>query len=300
MRIVSEENKYLGCKEIEPNALEILSKDRLRILELLNNEPMYPVQIAKKMDMQVQTVYYHIKLLERAGLVEFSEYEEKQGGIAKKYVAKTESVAVVLNKKGWKEGGGTTSKKETPIIFKSFIEQGTFNGKIILGSPDPHGKYRARGSEFCMVELGMLLGRYCNFTFPGYLLDTELREGDKKQNLILAGGPKVNTVVGEINKQLPIYFEENSFDIYSKLSKKKYGENVGLVELVENPFNKKNRILLIGGLNYHGTRAAVLSILKKSRQIEQGNTYDTNVLARIVEGFDEDGDGIIDSVEILE
>ncbi|MBI2079654.1 S-layer protein [Candidatus Micrarchaeota archaeon] len=297
MKIIRED-EAIRCAEINLESAGVLSKDRLKILEVIAQEPMYPAQIAKVLNMQVQTVYYHIRLLEEAELVKFLEYEEKKGAVAKKYNTIADSVVVVLNKKGWKPIGST--KKQTPKLFADFVKDGYFDGKFVLGSPDPHGKYRARGSEYSMIEIAMAIGQYGTFSFPLYSLDTELKEAEKRKNLVLAGGPKVNMLVAEINNKLPINFKEETFDIYSNISKKRYGENVGVVELIENPFSKNSRILLVGGLNHHGTRAAVLSIIKKRDQLEKGNNYDASVIAKIVEGFDEDGDGVVDSIDILE
>lgn len=300
MKLLSEDNMELICALLENKALGALSEDRLRILELLAKEPMYPAQVAKIIGMQVQSVYYHVRLLEKAGLVEFREYEEKHGAVAKKYSAKSDSIAVVLNNSRWKLHAGRAKSREPPKLLAPFVHDGHFDGKIVLGSPDPHGKYRSRGSELCMVEIAMLLGQHATFSFPLYLLDTEVKEADKKQNLILAGGPKVNMLVAEINHALPINFKEETFDIFSNLSGKRYGENAGVIELVDNPFAKGSKILLIGGLNYHGTRAAVLSIFRKMKEIEAGNAFKPSVLAKVVEGYDENGDGVVDAIEILE
>jgi len=298
VKIISGDDNAIECAEVNPESLSILSADLFKMLELLSTEPKYPAQLARELGMSVQAVYYHIKLLEGAGLVRFVEYEEKKGAVAKKFISVSDSIAVVLNKNGWKRN--IAKKKTAPSFLVPFIKNGFFNGMVVLGSPDPHGKYRARGSELCMIEFSALLGQYAAFTFPLYSLDTELRESERKQNLVLAGGPKVNVVVAEINDNLPIRFDKASFDIYSTLSKKKYGENVGIVEMTDNPFSKNSKVLLLGGLNQHGTRAAVLSLLKKTRQVEEGNAYDQKVIAKVVEGFDDNGDGIVDTVEILE
>ncbi len=298
MRIISDEGKSLGCKEMNEESIGVLSEERLQMLKLISKEPMYPAQIARKMGMQVQAAYYHIRLLEKAGLAGFVEYEERGGGMAKKFSSVSDSLAIVLNDKGW--GEYREKKEKVPGLLKPFIRNGVFDGRVVLGSPDPHGKYRARGNELCMVEFSMLLGQYAGFSFPLYSLDTEVNEKDKEGNLVLAGGPKVNTLVAEVNKHLPIRFEERSFDVYSTLSGKKYGENIGLVELVENPFNKKKKVLLLGGLNQNGTRAAVLALVTRMREIGGGNTYNQDIIAKVVEGFDDNGDGVVDAVEILE
>lgn len=298
MKLISGEGKSLECVEIKGESIGVLSEERMRILRMLSSEPLYPAEIARRMGMQVQAVYYHMKLLEKASLARFVEYEERGGAMAKKFSAASDSFAIVLNEKGWK--AFRHSAKAAPRILAPFIKNGSFEGRIVMGSPDPHGKYRARGNELCMVEFAMLLGQHASFSFPLYLLDTQLRERDLRQNLVLAGGPKVNTLVSRINRELPIRFDEGSFEVHSTLSGKKYRENIGLIELVRSPFDKKSSVLLVGGLNQNGTRAAVLCLIKKMKEIEEGNEYSPRDMAKVVEGFDDDGDGVVDSVEILE
>lgn len=297
MRIINEKNQSLGCVEINSKTLGVLSEERFQILKLLARESMYPAQIARKLNVEIQSIYYHIRLLEKAGLIVFSGYEEHGGAAAKKYTIAADAVSVVINN-NWKSF--VSRKRKIPNLLDPFLSNGHFNGKIVVGSPDPHGKYRARGSELSMMEFTMLLGQYADFSSPLYLLDTEVKERDKKSNLVLAGGPKVNTLVEEINKDLPIRFEKDSFAIYSKISKKRYGENVGVIEVIENPFSKNHKILLIGGLNYHGTRSAVLALSTRIGELQKGNKFNKRIMAKVVEGYDEKGSGIVDTVEVLE
>jgi hypothetical protein len=243
------------------------------------------------MNLPVQTIYYHIRLLARGGFLKLSEYEERHGGIAKRYVPSSESFATVVKPGAWK--GIAAAKKSVPQPFAPFARHGFFDGLMVVGSPEPHGKYRARASELSVLELAMLLGSYATFSFPLYVLDTQLKAEDRKKNLILAGGPKVNTLVAEINAYLPVRFD-------STLSKKRYSENIGVIELIRSPFAKGASILLVGGLNYHGTRAAVLALVENMKDVEKGNTQKPEILAKVVEGFDENGDGMVDAVEVLE
>ena len=297
MKLVNENEEALNCIEIDEDSISAISKDRLRVLQMLSKKPMYAAEIARELGMEEQALYYHIKLLQKAGLVKFTDYEEKHGGVAKKFIASAESIALVL-KDSWKHFA--YSKKAIPKIFVPFIDNGAFGGTFVVGSPDPHGKYRARASEFPILELAMLLGSYATFSFPLYLLDTQMKEEEKKRNLILAGGPKVNMITAEINDALPLRFDRETFEIYSKFSKKSYSGNIGVIELLMNPFAPSKRILLIGGLNHQGTRAAIFTIIKKMKQVEEGNKYNSRVTAKVVEGFDDNGDGIVDSIEILE
>ena len=298
MRIVNEDGEAMNCSGIGEKEIAALSKDRLQILKMLSKQPMYAAEIARKLGIDAQALHYHLKLLQNSGLIKFAEYEEHRGGMAKKCIASADSLAIILKEDGWKHFSSAT--KKPPALFAPFIENNAFNGKFVVGSPDPHGKYRARGSEFPILELAMMLGQYGTFSFPLYLLDTQVKEQDKKQNLIIAGGPKVNVITAGINDSLPIRFEKDTFDIYSAFSKKRYSGNIGIIELLKNPFSPSKKLLIICGLNHNGTRAAILSILKKMKSIEAGNKHNPKQIAKIVEGFDEDGDGIIDNVEILE
>ena len=67
-----------------------------------------------------------------------------------------------------------------------------------------------------------------------------------------------------------------------------------------NHFAKGKKLLFAGGMNYQSTRAAVLAIVTKWKEIEKGNSFNSGIIARVIEGFDEDGDGVIDNVEFLE
>lgn len=298
MKLINDKNEALNCVEIDETSATALSGDRLRILKMLTRKSMYAAEIARELGVDGQALHYHVKILEKAGLIRLSDYEGRRGGIAKKFVASAESFSVVLNNEKWARF--TSTRKTVPKLFLPFLNNGIFNGKFIVGSPDPHGKYRARASEFPMLELAMLLGNYASFSFPLYILDTQVKNHEKEQNMIVAGGPKVNTLTAEINDGLPVRFDKATFEIYSKFSKKTYTGNIGIIELLPNPFSTNRKILLISGLNHAGTRAAILAMIKKMREIENGNDFNNRIIAKVVEGFDVDGDGIVDEVEIIE
>jgi len=290
------DEKALDCLIVK-EGLEALSPERLRILRALAKEPKYPAQVARELKMQVQTVYYHVRLLLQAGLLTRAGTEERGGALAKKFQAAEDAIAIVV-REDWKSF--RQNAKKTPAYFQPFVERGFLNAKIVVGSPDPHGPYRARGSELCGLELSALLGQYAAFDYPLYYLDTEVRESVKKQNLFLLGGPKVNTLLGEANKTLPIRFDEKTFDVHSTLSGKTYSENVGVIEIADSAFASGRKLFVIAGNNHLATRVGVLALLKERKKLEKNNSFDSSVFAKVAQGFDEDGDGIVDAVEILE
>ncbi len=296
---VVKDSKSADCKIVDFNSLSLLSEDRLKILKCISVEPKYPAQVARELNLQVQTVYYHMRILESSKLIDFVESEEKGGATAKKFISSASSFAVIANESSWVPFVNAKFPKP-PVYLEPFLQSGVFNAKFVLGSTEPHGKYRGRANDLSATELSMYLGNFSTFNYPLYLLDTELKEKHKKDNIVLIGGPKVNTLVLETNSHFPIQFDEKSFSIKSKLSGKTYEENVGVLQIIDNPFNKSKKILLVAGTNQNSTRMAVLALTKHSKRISEGNHYSPTVFANVIEGFDEDGDGIVDQVEFLE
>ncbi len=63
----------------------VLNKLSWKILELLSEKEMYPMEIAKKLKLHEQKIYYHIRKLAEAGAVKVVREEEKKGATAKYY-----------------------------------------------------------------------------------------------------------------------------------------------------------------------------------------------------------------------
>ncbi len=296
--LLVRDSEALDCKIADFSAFSSLSKVRINILQSLDS-PKYPAEVARELKIPLQTVYYHFKALQQQNLVKLVSYKEKKGGIAKTFQRTSNAYALLL-KDEWKSFTPGGKFSEPPSYLKFFFNYGSFDAKIIIGSPEPHGNYRARASDFCIAELGALIGRYGNFSYPLYYLDVEVNESIKKNSLFVLGGPKTNMLVDEINKHLKIRFEFPSFNIFSSISNKHYSENVGVIQSIINPYNANKKLFVIAGKDHNSTRTATLALLKKSSELEKNNLFNSDIFAKVVQGFDEDGDGIVDSVEILE
>ena len=57
---------------------------------------------------------------------------------------------------------------------------------------------------------------------------------------------------------------------------------------------------MIAGNRFQGTRSAIIAWIRDLDQIMSGNKNDRRIIAKVVRGFDMDGDGVIDSSEMLE
>ena len=101
MRMINDENKSLDCIELGSSHIGALSIDRFQILQLLSKGPMYPAEIAREMNVEIQSIYYHVRLLEKAGLVKFYDYIEVGGAAAKRYALTSSAVSVIISP-SWK------------------------------------------------------------------------------------------------------------------------------------------------------------------------------------------------------
>lgn len=290
--------KTLVMKPTGFNALN--SQLAVRILEEMGKKPQCAMDVARKLKEHEQKIYYHIRRLEHAGIVKLLKREERVGGLAKIYEVSHPYISFKLF-----DGEHLTDVKTKPKeldFFKSFIKDGKFDGIIVVGSPDHHGKYGAQASDgSAAIDIALLIGSFLNKVTPNYKLDTEFREEDLKNNLVLVGGPKANILIDRINSKLPIYFDtKNEFDIVSSFTKSVYNEdNTGVIVKMENPFAKGKEILLLSGKRFKGTKAAILGLMKYLKNLEDGNKFEEGI-ARVVHGIDRDADGIIDDVEFLE
>ncbi len=294
----------LPALEIKPGDAKDISSDlAAKILSLLSQKPMYPVELAKELKVHEQKVYYHIRNLEKSGIIKVVKEEGRQGAVAKYY--SLDKPALVVKFKELEETHKLLNFKKSSSFLEPFVKDGQLNALIIVGSPDPHGPEKARSKDgYYGMDLALFLGTFLNYVPKFYVkLDTDARDEDmKNNNLILIGGPVVNRVTGLVNSKLPVRFDEKQhWAIFSSVSENSYPtDESGLVVKAKNPFNPDKSILLVAGKRYFGTRAAIIAFLRHFEELAKGNLNDRSINARVVEGIDLDSDGIIDDVEFRE
>ncbi len=292
----------IPVKELQPkDTRHISSPLAISILELLSHKPMYSLEIANKLGVHEQKVYYHMRNFKRAGLVEVFREESRQGAVARYY--KLSKPAFAFRFQDFENTHKVDYRSDSPYL-RPFISDGQLDALVIVGSPDPHGPEKARSRDgYYAIDLGLFFGTFLNSVTRFHVkLDTEVHNDELNQNLILIGGPIVNKITERANRHLPIRFEkEHHWSIYSTFSKNRYpADEAGLIVSIRNPFNASKHLLVVAGKRYSGTRAAIIAFLKHFREIESGNIHDRNVHAKVVEGTDMDSDGIIDDVEFRE
>ncbi len=316
--LLREENKTQKVKEIamleDPQKLKmILNKLSWKIVAMLSEREMYPLEIARSLGIHEQKVYYHIRKLEKAGAITISREEEKKGAIAKYYKTVSYAFGIELPKeyKTIRKLSLLNMDQQIQKFFKGFIkEENIFDGKIVVGSPTPHGPFKtsARDGHYA-AHLTFFLGQFVNMPEEFAIkLDVDAKaEKEERNNLILMGGPGTNVLTQEVNDSLPIRFNmqpsEQGFllgGLVSKTSSRVYtADTAGLLAKIENPWDKTKRIIVLAGNKAVGTKACVLALTsfwKKSLK----NFHGEDTFATVIQGFDLDSDGKVDSIEVLE
>ncbi len=314
--LLSGERRRYKVKDIaifdNPRRLRALMSDlSWNILELLGDRAMYPMEIARRLKVHEQKVYYHIRKLAKAGAIKIVREEEKKGATAKYYEASFPAFGVEL----------PTSYQETisvPVLdagikrfLSSFLrEDGSFDGKIVVGSPDPHGPFKARARDGHYASyLALFLGQFVELPEDFVIkLDVDVKaEKEEENNMILVGGPGTNLIAQEVNEFLPIRFNmmpsEHGFLLGGLVSKKTgntyTADTVGIIAGIVNPWNEENRIIVLAGNKAVGTKACVLALTRFYKKTLKKFTNE-KTFATVIQGFDLDGDGKVDSIEVLE
>jgi len=293
--------KVFKTTVIDPEKAGVLSSDlALRVLVEISKRPQCAMDVARKLRQHEQKIYYHVRRLEGAGIVKMIGSEKRVGSFAKIYSVVSPYVTVKLF-----DGSHVSDLKTKPAhadFFRNFIKNGRLNATIVVGSSEPHGKYGAQAYDApAAIDLALMLGTFVKDASPNYKLDTEMRDEDMSQNLILIGGPKANIIIERINSKLPAYFDtRKDFNIVSRMSGSVYSvDQVGMVVKMKNPYDEKREIIVLSGKHLNGTKAAVVAMMRHMRKLNDVSGKDGSV-ARIVRGIDRNSDGKIDDVEFLE
>ncbi len=289
-----------------PSMIKIVDNSvRMEIIKLLSEKAMYPAEIAKKLKLHEQIVYYHVKQLANADIISVVEKKEVRGTIAKKFSTTATSFGIRLSD-DWHEMENILSSETDDGMAKflaPFIDNGIFSGKFVVGSPDPHGPYKARARDsHYAIDLSLFLGKYASLPKDFIVsLDVDVNIETDKGCLVLVGGPATNLVVASVNASLPVKFMEGKgWGLHSDRTGKKYSdEAIGIIAKVPNPHFPDMSLLVIAGISSPGTKSAVLALTRYNKLLLK-SYKDQPSWATVVHGFDVDGDGKIDSVEILE
>lgn len=280
------------------------SKVGQKILTLLAAGPRYPAEIARALRIHHQTIYYHVGLLEKAGLITRVSRESIRGGEANLFALSSDGYAVEFHVRGEPLPTLQASTRSMSMgrFFREFCRDGELDGWIVVGSPLPHGAtgIQARDGHYA-IQLGFALGQFVALPvrFP-VKLDVDVKaENLKGSNLIVVGGPRANVISEELNQYLPLRFKQGGFwgSIVDDQDRSYNSELDCIVAKIENPWEAGKTCVIAAGLTGAGTKAAIIGICNFADLLFQ--RYNSGKYACLLRGIDRDGDGKVDSVELL-
>ncbi|MEM1943336.1 MAG: hypothetical protein QXO30_05300 [Candidatus Caldarchaeum sp.] len=267
-------------------------------------KPNYPARVAERLGVSKQIVGQYVKRLVELGVLTEAGETDVRGGRARMYQATVSGVSMLFPRPRWrKQSKGDEMPEKLSSFLEPFLIRRKLNGLVVVGSPHPHGPFRSVATDgHYGFQLGLFLGRYVdNLSGFKVRLDVDVKsEKLYENNLLLLGGPGTNLITAMVNSSLPVGFMEGNYWSGIVSPRQTYtSEFVGLVAKSPNPNNPRNTVIVLAGLRASGTKSAVLALTENwSRLLE--TYHGEQSWAAVVEGFDVDGDGKIDSVEILE
>ncbi|MGC8516643.1 MAG: hypothetical protein ACP5MT_01985 [Candidatus Acidifodinimicrobium sp.] len=279
------------------NIKRLIDKKALSILEALSAKPLDLQHIMRHAKINKKEAESLINLMLEAGVLREIRSGSKTALYEKIVGSITFDVNPTLRNTSLLNIGDMDSNVKR--FYSPFLDNGTFNGLICVGSADPHGEYKAVAKDTnYAIYLGMFLGRYVSLPkeFP-IVLDTDVISKNLfKNDMILIGGPVTNLVTRDINNFLPVkFFKEEGWML--KYRDNVYGnENEGIIERIRNPYDKSKAIILISGIKNKGTLAAVLAATKFAPSILK-NYQGEQAWYNVIRGYDISGKGSIDVVE---
>lgn len=292
----------------KPSEMRILSNPiAWKIVNLLAGRPMYPAQIAKELKIYEQSAYYYIRKLLKIRAIGQVETSFVRGGTAKLYRTEFAAFGMEMN---WGERKFENVKngkinRNVQTFFEDFIDDGIFKGTIVVGAPDPHGPYRssARDGHYA-AQLAFFLGSFCSLpqNFVVKLdVDAKSEKISRTENIISIGGPGTNIITSEFNRYLPIRFDETNFwsGLIAPHGRTHTLDNHGLIAKIRSPFSENVNIVVIAGVRSAGTKSAIIALTSHGNEILKKFDQDKN-WALVVQGFDMDSDGKIDTIDIVD
>ena len=161
-----EKTKSISARFVSREQIKSFSSDLAwKVLQILTKGEDYPKDIARKLKVHEQNIYYHVRNLEKAGIIKVSREERRAGAITKFYSLKDHAFAFTL--KPLEEATKMLPiKQEYRNFLEPFITNGKFDSLIVIGSHEPHGPAMEIAHDgISATNLALFLGTFLNY-FP--------------------------------------------------------------------------------------------------------------------------------------
>lgn len=258
---------------------KLADRNAVSLIKALRKGPMKAEEIEKL----VPNSKVYLNELQRLGLISLQD---------NKFVLTKKGLTIVFS-----EDPNFSKANSIHSLFKEFLEEDKFIGNICVGYYEPHGDFRAITKDIHFTTyLTYSLGKYFEMDSFPVIFDVDVISKNLfNKSMIVVGGPVTNLVTKELNNFLPIRFvkEKDGWALVKKDQSFNRPDH-GLIAKIPNPFNKKSTVLVLAGVRYTGTFAAILGLIKRADILSKNQTF-----AHVVRGMDLNNDGKPEDAEIV-
>lgn len=241
------ENGYIPAQPLGKEGLKALENEfRRDILEMVLQKERTVSEIIDKLDVDEQTGYYHVQILEQSGII------QSEGGNPKYFRPSAKGFYYLPDNSEFIEG--PVNSRKVPELLDDFVEENQLSYTIIVedSSPDYFPSYRYK-----VADISSYLGQFGGQEKAAVKASEAERIG-LESNLILVGRPKHNRMIEKFCEGSEIELEGSitvNGDAYE-------ASRTGLI------YRKENRIILTGNSDL-GVSSAIKAFKEYANAFEE-------------------------------
>jgi DNA-binding transcriptional ArsR family regulator len=219
---------------------------RKEILEMVLHKERTVSEIIDKLDLDEQTGYYHVQILEQSGII------QSEGGNPKYFRPSAKGFFYLPDNSEFIEG--PVNSRKIPELLKPFVEDHQMSYKIIVedSSPEYYPSYRYK-----VADIASFLGQFGEQEKAAMKASEAERTG-LESYLILVGRPKYNRMIRKFCEDSEIELEGST-----TVNGKTYeASRTGLI------YRKEDKVLLSGNSDL-GVSSAIKALTDYADEFEE-------------------------------
>lgn len=219
------EDGYIPAEPLGNEGVKALENEfRREILEMVLKKERTVSEIIDKLDVDEQTAYYHVQIMEQSGII------QSEGGNPKYFRPSAEGFYYLPEHSEFIEG--PVNSRKVPELLEDFVEDDQLKFTIVVenSSPDYFPSYRYKAAD-----IASYLGQFGEQE-KAALKASEAERTGLESNLIMVGRPKHNRMIEKFCEGSEIELEGSI-----TVNRKTYeASRTGLI------YRKEDKVLLTG------------------------------------------------------
>jgi DNA-binding transcriptional ArsR family regulator len=241
------ENGYIPAQPLGKEGVKALENQyRKEILEMVLHKERTVSEIIDKLDLDEQTGYYHVQILEQSGII------QSEGGNPKYFRPSAEGFFYLPDNSEFIEG--PINSRKVPELLEDFVEDHQISYTIVVedSSPEYYPSYRYK-----VADITSFLGQFGEQEKAAMKASEAERTG-LESNLILVGRPKYNRMIRKFCEDSEIELEGST-----TVNGKTYeASRTGLI------YRKEDKLLITGNSDL-GVSSAIKALTDYADEFEE-------------------------------